>query len=288
MPTSHSPKEKLLDISLTPTARTDQSKKRKPDEELERSNNDLFTYMENMSMRLSNELTSSMSTVQSEIHDMKNDFLTQLNTKFNQINVEMESINEKISNMDEHVTKNTTLAEQNQKFINAIQQENLINKMEIVGAVIDKNKRGDDLKAEVIKIINSFNIAVKTDEIKYASIRQINTEDKNGNKNEKQIINIEFDTLETKLRIMKEKRTSKIFNNIFFDNSLTARNRYLMSRTRSVAKDKNFTAMIKNSKVCIKKSEKLFKYIESELDLEVPRNWESNEKKTVLNKKSTA
>jgi len=221
MPISHSPKENLLDISLTPTSRTDQSKKRKPEEELERSNNDLFTYLENMSMELSNELKTvkgSMSSVQTEIQDMKNDFLTQLNTKFNQINVEMENMNEKISNMNDNVNKNTTLAEQNQRFINAMQQENLINKMEIVGATIDKSKRGDDLKAEVIKIINSYDIAIKTDEIKYASVRQINSKDK----------------------------------------------------------------------VCLKKSEELLKYIESEKDLEETMKWEPNVKKSGTKRMSTA
>lgn len=291
MPIEHSPKENLLDISLTPTSRNDQSKKRKPEEELERSNNDIFTYMENMSRELSKELKTvknSMSSVKTEIQDMKNDFLLQLNTKFDQVNAEMENINGKIANMNENVTKNTSLAEQNQRFINVMQQENLINKMEIVGAVIDKNKRGDDLKAEVIKIIKSYDISVKTGEIKYTSVRLINLKDKNGTKNEKQIINVEFDTLETKLRIMKEKRTSKIFNNIFFDNCLTSRNRFLMSRARSVAKDRNFTALIKNNKVCIKKSEELFKYIESEIDLDEPKKWEANVKRTVLNKKSTA
>jgi hypothetical protein len=79
---------------------------------------------------------------------------------------------------------------------------------------------------------------------------------------------------------MTEKRASKMFNKIFFDNALTARNRFLMSKTRAVAKDQNFTAMIKNNKVCIKKNNEMFKYVESEKDLDEPKKWESNVKKS--------
>ncbi|KAL7045884.1 hypothetical protein ACKWTF_002385 [Chironomus riparius] len=258
--------------------------KRKPEEEADVSNAQVLSYMKNMSQELSTDIKdmkSSMSTMTTQIEDLKADFLAQIDSKFSELNVEIDCVKQKITDTDLKIITNAKLAEQNQKFINVMQQEKLIKKMEISGTTIEKNMKGEQLKAEVIKIIKSFGVIIKAEEVKFASIRQVNPKDKNGNTHAKQIINVELDTLETKLRVMKEKRNSKILNHIFFDNALTARNRFLMSKTRTVAKDKNFTAMIKNSKVCIKKNEEMFKYVEAETDLNEPKLWEENAKKKV-------
>lgn len=275
----------------TPTSSNSQINKRKPEEEIERSNDEVMNYMKNMNATISNDIKgvkNEVASITSQINDLKADLISQLNHKYNELNGEISSMKRKLEVTDSKTDKNNKIALQNQKLINVMQQEKMINKMEICGTAIDKNIKADVLKAEVIKVIQSFKVNVKEEEIKYATIKNVNTKDKAGVQHEKSIISVEFDSLLTKVRVMLEKRQSKIHNNVFFDHALTARNRYLMSLTRKVAKDGNFTVMVKNNKVCIKKNEKMIKFIESEDDLNEPKTWEPNASKKSTTNMSNA
>lgn len=130
MGTKHSPKIKETPKNTeTPMdVETPKSTKRKPEEEADVSNGQVLRYMKNMKLELSTDIKdmkSSMSTMTIQIEDLKADFRAQIDTKFSELNVEIDCVKQKINDTNLKVINNTKLAEQNQKFINIMQQEKL-------------------------------------------------------------------------------------------------------------------------------------------------------------------
>jgi hypothetical protein len=185
----------------------------------------------------------------------------------------MEGTNKKIGDMEVKIESNEKRIDQNAKAINLLNQKELQNKIDIVGAKWSKNFAKEEIKEEVLKVMRKYKIDIDTTVIKSAYLR---TNGKTG----MQIMVVEFVDFETKLKVLKDKRASNIKDGIFFDNSLTPMNGKLMGSARKIAREKGFKTYLNNHKVHVRKSDNLAKCIECEEDIETVKSWAPNDDTT--------
>ncbi|KAL7035524.1 hypothetical protein ACKWTF_008424 [Chironomus riparius] len=238
-----------------------------------------------------NQLKSSEAAIKSEIRNdievLRKDVTYQigeLKGSLDAVKTEVSDLSVKVNGLETRIDEVTSIAnenskligsynniqfERNTKAINYLKQKELQNKIDIVGAKWPETMEGKNIKEEVKKLMRKYNVDMDVSLIKAAYIRKVNS------LNIKVMV-VEFLDFETKIRILKEKRQSKIRDGIFFDNSLTPLNGKLMSSSRKIAKEKNFKTYLNNNKICIKKSNVEVKWIESESDLEIVKLWVPN------------
>lgn len=250
----------------TPTGDNSGKNKRKYDFPIDRSNNDIYTYLKNMNNSIANEIKS-----------MRQEVSCLIDSKLDGLNENIVSINQEIHTVKKSTSDNAEQINANKKTINYLQQEKLQNLMEIHGACIDSTLSKNDLKTEVKRIIESFQIKIDTNKIKSASVMNIGAAH-NSTQQPKKIVIVEFTDIETKIRVMKEKRKMKEHLNIYFNHRLTSDNRKLMAKAKKLASEKNFKCFMNYNKIYLKKSDEARKIIECDSDIQEAYNWSPNPK----------
>lgn len=245
--------------------------KRPPDSDIGISNEVLYDKLINRFNVMSNE-------IKAEINVVKENVEKKIDERFNEMKEFMNKTERRLGALEVKVEINDGRVDQNTKAINYLNQKELQNKIDIMGAewpaVIEREK----IKEEAFKMIRRY-VDIEMSLIKTAYLRTIQ---KKGIK----VMVVEFIDFETKLRIMKGKRQSNNKDGIYFDNSLTPLNGKLMGGARKVSKEKNFKAYLNNGKICVRKSNDSFKWIESEADLEEVKAWlPNNDQKSQKNGK---
>lgn len=264
---------------FTPTAKNDL--KRKADEKIEKcgekqgkiekSNDDLYNIILNLGSQLSNDIKNECGAI-------KNELSNKMDEKFERLNKDIDEMKGKIVELDVNVDKQGRRLDQQDKILNRMLQEKLKNKMEISGVSLPYQNDRSKTKDEAIKIISKFGIRIENESIKSAHVRNTKN-NKDGETQKHQIITVEFNDFETKLRVLKEKRRSTQKNGIYFDDALTPTNKFLIGKAKKLAKEKNFMMYFSNNRINVKKSESKIKWIENESDLQEVREWTPNEEK---------
>jgi len=222
-----------------------------------------------MSFDMYDSLIERFNTLSSDIKSMESNVEKKIDDRFNELQGVMEKTSKKIQDIEVKVDENDRRIDQNTKAINLLNQKELQNKMDIVGAKWSREMKKDNIKEEVLKIIRQYKINIDDTAIKSAFMR------KNGSTG-MQVMVVEFSDFETKLKVMKEKRLSKTRDGIFFDNSLTPMNGKLMGAARKIAREMKFKAYLNNNRIHIRKSDDKVKWIECEADLEDVKSWIPN------------
>ncbi|KAL7044290.1 hypothetical protein ACKWTF_001868 [Chironomus riparius] len=243
------------------------SAKRGAENKAERSINDLY-----------DTLITKFGTLSNELKEMRNgqcQFENKLDEKMDMLNNKMNMADEKLVAMDQKININEKRIDNGERAVNYLMQEKLMNRMEITG--YESNSRNDKntLLQEVIGIMRNHNIQFEADEINYVYKRTIN-KNKNGKVVQAPLIVVDFKNFETKVRVLKEKRSSNIKNGIFFDNCYTAANRSLMGKVKKTARDKNFKVYLNNNRIHVKKSDNQIHTVEVESDLNIIESWPPN------------
>lgn len=267
------------DLFSTPMTHNESQNKRKPEEPIHRTYDDLYNLIMNMNQKLTFEMKAmkeEMANVKNGMKDMNNDFTAILETKFQKINTDLGTMNDKLESVENKVNENIDQTSLNKYAIKALQQDKLLNKIDINGANIPDDKNGMELKMEVTKMINSFGININANDVAAASTRQFNFKDKSGKAIQKQSVRVEFTNFDTKSRVMKEKMKIKDHKGIFFNNALTSHNGYLMPKVKKITKDKNVKVFIKEGKINVGKSDGSRKIVDSEADLPDIKQWIMN------------
>jgi len=252
----------VLEMIQTPARK---GQKRGAEDNLHTMSIDMFDSLMDRFNSLSNEIKSSEINVEKKIDE-----------KFRDLQGFIENTNKKLEDLEVKVEENDKRLDQNTKAINLLNQKELQNKMDIIGAKWPKRIEREKIKEEVLKLMRKYNINLDAKEIKSAYVRTNSSTDM-------QIMVVEFADFETKLKVMKDKRASTIRDGIFFDSSLTPLNGKLMSSARKIAKDKKFKAYINNNRINVKKSDGKVKWIECEADLENIKSWTPNDDSKLQN-----
>lgn len=243
----------------TSTMEANQRLKRRAEEELVESSHDM----------LYDKLMNKFNTLSDEIKSMEAHVERKIDERFDGLQIFIDKTEKRLENVEVKVDVNATRLEQNTKAINYLNQKELENKIDIIGAQWPESIEKERIKEEVLKVMIKYNIDLDISKIKTAylkNIKQLNIK----------IMVVEFNDFETKLKVLKEKRQSKIRDGIFFDNSLTPMNGKLMSSARKIAKEKKFKVYLNYNRICVKKSNGNIKWIESEADLEIVSSWNPN------------
>lgn len=260
-----------IDIPITPTLTRTPPKqtmpvKRKSDDEITRTVDDLYKLMKNGFKSQSNEFKS-------EMHILKTDLTNTIEEKIAPIKTDVCNVKSRLEVVEQKLMDNDRKNADIQKMFNIAKQEKLQNSMEIVGAEITPGLAKTTLKSEAIKIIKSFKIEVNNEDISHVSMLTFN----NGSTNSSSTLIVEFNKFDTKKKIMDEKKKIRNgTNKVYFNHRLTADNRKLMAKARKVAKDKNFRTYLHFSKIYIKKSDTQYMIITCDEDIEKAAAWESN------------
>ncbi|KAL7021778.1 hypothetical protein ACKWTF_012016 [Chironomus riparius] len=250
------------------------SKRKNPDEikeQKEVSNFELFQLIEMMRAEnkqgidcLNNELGSKITGIRLLISDMQK---------------RIEDLETKIQKANTKADEALKLAYQNKAAINMLFQNILRNKMEISGSSIDSNLKGEKLTLKVKELVNSFGVALNDREITRTFQRP-----RKGPA--APAVVIEFKSFDTKMKLLKARKIAKN-SKIYFDNSLTPLNRFLMFKAREVAKDKNFSVFLSGDKVHVKKDYATKLAIIDISDILEIKSWIPNPIETTLRQQET-
>jgi len=264
---------------LTPKVSMKRQNLKRVGEKIERSTDDLYDCIINLGTRLSQEFKSECSSIKQEL-------TSKLDEKLGMLNNNIEEIDAKVSKLEESVNRHDKKLDQQGKIVNRLLQEKLRNKMEINGATISQVNDRNKTKEEVIKIFGKCKIRVETASINKVYVKSVKPDDSTNEAQKKPIITVEFNDFETKIRVMKEKRKSNIRNGIYFNDSLTPTNRFLIGKARKIAKEKNFLMYMSNNRINVKKSDTRIKWIEDEADLNEIQGWTPNVRRESKNDNS--
>ncbi|KAL7041328.1 hypothetical protein ACKWTF_000730 [Chironomus riparius] len=215
------------------------------------------------------KLMNRFNVLSNDLKTMENNVEKKLDEKFDGLQIFIDKTEERLGKIEGKVKMYDVQVEQNSKAINQLNQKELQNKIDIMGAVWPDSLEKDKIKEEIIKLMEKYNIKIEMSKIKAAYVRKIKS------LNVKVMV-VEFTDFETKLNVLKQKRQSKIKDGIYFDNSLTPINGKFISSARKVAKEKNFKTYLNNNRICVRKSDDMVKYIESDADLEEVKTWDAN------------
>ena len=117
--------------------------------------------------------------------------------------------------------------------------------------------------------MESFGIVINNQDIKQAFLRP-------NKKSGALVAVVEFFDLESKIRVLQEKRKANNDRKIYFNHCLTPHNRYLMAKARAVAKEKNFRVFINGDQIHVKKDEHTKLTINDDCDIETIKSWIPN------------
>lgn len=198
------------------------------------------------------ENAASTNQISTQITNLE----TTLNTKIDTINATLknniEELSAKIQNL-ENTNKNDMkkLVEDNRKYVNnAVKQQLLDCCMDIEGLKDEIINGCSDLKALVHETIASFSIQIKETDIEKAVLNEIY---KGGIK--QKIITATFADRKTKFKVIQEKKKIKECNEIFFNNSMTSTNNFLMRKAKKIARPANMRVVFYDCAVRAKKSD---------------------------------
>lgn len=155
-------------------------------------------------------------------------------------------------------------------------QKELQNRIEISGMKLSPKSANSNVKDSVLELFKTHNIKIEAGDVKFASSKSFPT--KKGASELKQVVIVEFNDFDAKLRAMQAKR--KLPDGLFFDNSLTAHNRQLMGKVRKIARAKNFAVYLRGSKIYARKDERNIQVIECEEDINVVSQWSTNKQQS--------
>jgi len=210
-----------------------------------------------------------------KLDEMKVEITEKLEESLQKIDKKIELVEGKADQGIRMAMENQKLCANNEKAVNYLMQEKLMNRMEISGhhknSCNDKNK----LKEDVIELIKAHNVNIECDDINFVFTKTVNKY-RNGKAETKTLIIVDFKDFGTKVRVMKEKRNSKINNGVFFDNSLTAANRSMMGKVKKISKEKNFKTYMSNNRIHVKKSDNRIQTVEAASDLKIIESWSPN------------
>lgn len=136
----------------------------------------------------------------------------------------------KVIGMDSRVDVVAKIANENRKMIGSYKQDKLDNFMEIDGIKKDVVNSTSDYKKLAIDVIKSFAISIEPAEIQHAFKKEITMK----NSNVKTLVVVIFANINTKIRVMKEKRDIKDERTIYFNQSLTFINRNLIYKAKTI------------------------------------------------------
>jgi hypothetical protein len=241
--------------------------KRAAEETAYRSINDVYDFLINRFNGFSNE-----------IKDMRADntqFGNRMDEKIDSIKDLMNVTEQKLKTMDAKIDTNEKRIENNEKAMNFMMQEKLMNRMEISGFKSNSGNDKNMLRDEVVELLKSHNINIGSDDINFVFTKTINM-NKNGIPESKSLIIVDFKEFGTKVSVMKEKRSSTKTNGVYFDNCLTPTNRSLMGSVKKIAKEKKFKTYISNNRIHAKKSENKVQTVEAASDLKIVESWSPN------------
>lgn len=191
----------------------------------------------------------------------------ELSSEIQEINKKIKSMEQNIQAIDQKVNNVTNLAQQNSNLINNLFQEKIEKCMEIDGIHNRLFDECQDLKKLAIETIESFKINVQEIDIDRVTKKNVQIKIGEGQKKDKTIMTVYFKDFETKLRVMREKRSIKDDREIYFNAALTHTNRSMMSSVRKIASKKNLKVFFKNGNVHVEKQNKDIMKIENENDL---------------------
>jgi hypothetical protein len=205
-----------------------------------RTFDELNASMRNMFRQLTTQIAATKDEIKSEIDSKVDQFISATNTKFLEIDQKFDVVNVNVTSISEEVKDSTKITDRCMTLVNVLQQEKLANVMEISGHTpfVDGTPI-PEMKREVKLLIESFGIQIKDDDILSTAVKAFKVNVR-GSMEKKQIIVVVFKNVETKLNVMKAKRTNSNNRGIYFDNRLTALNRSLMGKAKLVARDKKF------------------------------------------------
>lgn len=217
-------------------------------------------------------------TFKEDINNLKKELGTQISeVKKDVINLKsnMGVIDKKLNAVEEKVNEATCLADQNSKIINSLLQSKLENCMEINGIEPKVIEETSDLKKLAISIITSFGIYVKDEDIDRVSKRTFATQ-KGNNQVIQNILIVHFNNFNKKLEILKKKNSIKETNGIYFNIALTASNRYLMMKTKQLARIKSMKTFFSGGKIRVEKLDKTEMTINDDDDLNKLQSYINN------------
>lgn len=204
-----------------------------------------------------------------EISTVKNELAQKIETiseKVNQIESDVGSLHSKVHNIDNKVNEVSKIAQMNKKLINNMLQDNLSKCMDIDGVEKNVIDKATDLKVLALEIIRSFKIKINAEDIDRVSKKEIR-KDEDGSSKMKCMLMVFFKEFETKIRILRSKRSIDDNREIYFNATLTPTNRYYMMQARKKAKKAGLKVFFSSGRVNVQKSNKEILTIETENDL---------------------
>lgn len=277
-----SPTKKLNDnqlININPTDDNEHIKRKRKIDEIndDTSSNEFDEESDEISNKhLSDQLknlfeliASTSRTHSDEISTVKIELSKKIETisdKVNQIESDVGSLHSKVHNIDSKVNEVSKIAQMNKKLVNNMLQDNLSKCMDIDG--VDKNviEKATDLKALALEVISSFKIKIDAEDIDRVSKKEIR-KDEDGSFKMKCMLMVFFKEFETKLRILRSKRSVDDNREIFFNATLTPINRYFMMQARKKAKKAGLKVFFSSGRINVQKLNKEILTIETENDL---------------------
>lgn len=216
------------------------------------SNNDIYDLIMQKSAQDSNERNLIKEEITREIRS--------INEKIKKLEENVQAIDAKVDNV-------SALAQQNSKLINSLYQDKIDKCMEIDGLQRNIIEECQDLKTLALETIESFKIKIDALDIERVIKRDIPMKESNGVRGSKALLIVHFKDFDTKLRVLRGRRGIKDIRGIYFNTSLTASNRSMMTRAKKIAIKKNLKVFFKNSKVHVEKENKSLMVIECDKDL---------------------
>lgn len=218
-------------------------------------------------MKCISELIASSSQKHSdEILSVKADLSQQIQViaeRVSQIETNVVSLDSRVEDIKCKYNVVSKTAQTNKALINNIMQESLSKCMDIDGVSKSLMDEASDLKALTLDIISSFNIAISDQEIERVSKKDIKKNDGSVST----LLMVHFRDFDSKIRVMRAKRSNKESRNIYFNASLTPLNKYFMMNARKTVKNAGLKVFFKSGKVYVEKANKQIFAITCDEDL---------------------
>jgi hypothetical protein len=204
---------------------------------------DKLNKLENDSKSNYGLLTTKINTISKDVSALKSD----LEQKIWEISNHVENNNVDLS---AKIHELSTVVNRNQQQINNMNQLRLNETIEIEGMETNQLSN-NNAKLTALETIRSFNIQIEDNDIKYAYVRNIDFK-KDNVTHKKIVLCAVFEKLDTKIRVLKEKRLSKIKSTVYFNHALTTQSRYIWMRAKKAAKRKGVKIFMVNGMIKVR------------------------------------
>ena len=175
--------------------------------------------------------------VRNDIAVLRGDVTQQINglkSSLNAVTTKVNNLSTKVTGLDARIDTVAKIASENRKMISSYKQDKLEKRMEIEGVMSDVIDKTNDYKKLAIDIIESFGINIDQNEIEHVFKKEIKLKNKVKGSDMKKILIVIFSNINTKIRVMKEKRDTKTESSIYFNQSLTVINRSLIHKAKTI------------------------------------------------------